>query len=520
MITVKMSRRKRCECSDNLLSIKGDSNSETVKFILNRYVGDTVNERLDLSTFVPLVQVEPIIGDPYHRPIKSTITEENKIILYWDVYNCETQQEGEIKVSIKFVKEENSQVKIWQSEIMGFRIDANINANIEGQTTPPAVFDQIISDISNMKLDAQASKNSAITSASAAESSKIAAQTASSTALNAQATAISAINQVNEAKNLTLQYSNIASDAKDIAITAANNAINTLEQKADKTSTYTKTESNECFSTKPLTTTINIDTPPWSNQPTIVGGGDLNPEFHYENQYFFVINKDTSGNILPSGQYKLTRNYGDYSGAINQTFYLENYDTGDFEVIPVTNITNYDTRVVQFKLVNGVWKHRDGGIREISHNIQSTTKRVVIDVFGFCTVINHILVAAVTGDYAIDTGTYCFCDYGKYSMFNGFFSEHSFGMPSLNFFGAFNSTYELKIFDKSITFSGHSGVYKLEKKETGNYSSRKTSNSKGIAFRPNLENIPPVTTIKIQNGLQKNQIVLNNSVFKIHEFAQ
>lgn len=210
MITVKMSRRKRCESSDNVLCIRGDNQTETVKFILNRYVGDTVNERIDLNEFYPVVQVEPVSGDCYHRPIKNRIAEENKLILYWDVYNSETAQSGEIKVSIKFVKTQDSTTKIWQSDFIPFEIKANINANIEGTTTPPSVFDQALGEI------------------------YLQTQTATVQAEIATEQAEIATTALNQSKNLVGELNELKTAEQNTVVGAVNEIYDRAEAKQDK----------------------------------------------------------------------------------------------------------------------------------------------------------------------------------------------------------------------------------------------------------------------------------------------
>lgn len=111
-------------------------------------------------------------------------------------------------------------------------------------------------------------------------------------------------------------------------------------------------------SNKPIETTITLDTPVWTNQPTI--SGFLDASFLLWNaDYYYITLKDTSGVALTAGQFKLTTTFGGFATAINQIFTLTGLDTGNSGRL-VENMN------VDFKEIGATWKLRTAGVPEIS----------------------------------------------------------------------------------------------------------------------------------------------------------
>ena len=143
---------------------------------------------------------------------------------------------------------------------------------------------------------------------------------------------------------------------------------------------------------KPPVLTQKVDTPIWTKQPTIAG--TLDETFQkWDNDYYFVTLKDTSGTALPAGQFKLTAAENGYATAINQIFNLPNLDTGN-------NGSLTENKYVDFKEIGTGWKLRHAGVtdwefglptelRNCNINI-STVFRVKIHMYFYFRIIDYL----------------------------------------------------------------------------------------------------------------------------------
>jgi hypothetical protein len=110
---------------------------------------------------------------------------------------------------------------------------------------------------------------------------------------------------------------------------------------------------------KPKVTTITVDTPIWTNQPTIVGDTALHRDFKkWIDDFYYCTLKNADGSALPSGQFKLMTKYNDPTTAIDQIFQLSNLFTGNSDWLS-------ENMTIDFKEVGNSWKMRNGGVSSV-----------------------------------------------------------------------------------------------------------------------------------------------------------
>jgi len=152
------------------------------------------------------------------------------------------------------------------------------------------------------------------------------------------------------------------------------------------------------------TTTVTVDTPIWTNQPTIEGS--LNVSFVDGNSdYYFVTLKDAAGNALPAGQFKLTPTLNSYSTAIDQIFTLANLATGN-------SGTLVEGFGVEFYPIGADWRLRDAmAIITILGGLTNVHKfKIIIDGYlgqnwGTQSAYNNTLLLAIGNDTDFNADT-------------------------------------------------------------------------------------------------------------------
>ncbi|MEG1886493.1 MAG: hypothetical protein RR177_00040 [Oscillospiraceae bacterium] len=125
-----------------------------------------------------------------------------------------------------------------------------------------------------------------------------------------------------------------------------------------------------------------VDTPVWTNQPQIVGGGALLVDFEaFADNYYFATLKDTTGAALPTGQFKLMLNKDGYAAAINQRFNLPGLNTGNSGALT-------ENTVVDFKTIGAAWQMRSGSVGTVKFNLPAAMQNSDFAVYASYT--SHI----------------------------------------------------------------------------------------------------------------------------------
>lgn len=107
-------------------------------------------------------------------------------------------------------------------------------------------------------------------------------------------------------------------------------------------------------SDKSTLSTIKVDVPIWTYQPTVSGNLDSSFKLWNEDLYYVTL-KDTSGNSLATNQFKLTTTYNGYATAINQIFTLANLATGNAGTL-------FENCLVDFHDIGASFKLRIAGV--------------------------------------------------------------------------------------------------------------------------------------------------------------
>ena len=256
------------------LACRGSSNSATVCFKLNRFVGET-----DLSECNCTVKTRNSEGASDLAVPKLTADDKN-LFVNWTLSSASTAVTGPLLAQLQFEKifDDKSKNVNWQSNIMEFEIPDSLDAEDEIMDQEPTLFQQWEEKVNTLYADAEAKVQSVQalqtqvqtnadavaqqkqsveqTAAQAAQSAQEAAgssQGAADSANAAQASAQQA--QTGAAEAQTAQgLANGYSDAAAASAQAAQHQVETAQeiteqaqQKVDAFSGYTKTEIDNGF---------------------------------------------------------------------------------------------------------------------------------------------------------------------------------------------------------------------------------------------------------------------------------
>ena len=105
-----------------------------------------------------------------------------------------------------------------------------------------------------------------------------------------------------------------------------------------------------------------VNTPEWTNQPTLVG--TLDASFN-TSDYYYVTLKDASGSALPSGQFMLKSDFDASATVYNTVFSLADLNTGTGTSTQILT-ENYP---VEFLSVDANVRMRDAGVVAVSNSI-------------------------------------------------------------------------------------------------------------------------------------------------------
>lgn len=171
-----------------------------------------------------------------------------------------------------------------------------------------------------------------------------------------------------------------------------------LASKADKSTTlsgygiedaYTKTETEhlakELLKETVLHQTV-VDAPAWTNQPTFTGTLDSN---FNTTDYYYVTLKDTDGNPLPAGQFKLMDLYDQYASSYETLFTLANLDTGNSGKLK-------ENHPVEFTQIESGIQMRTAGVSNVGFDIKKDFQN---DIKHIATRINGSFIKVANGNY-------------------------------------------------------------------------------------------------------------------------
>lgn len=160
----------------NKLSFQGSANSETVRFIVDRYCGDT-----------DLLQCQCIIktknSDAKADIIYPELSEDgDRLFVIWKVTSATTSLAGILQAQLEFdwICDDSSQNVIWQSNIMEFEIQESLSSDDEVYDQDPSLFQQWEKFMAASADSASASADSAAASAASAKTYAEQAQQVSS----------------------------------------------------------------------------------------------------------------------------------------------------------------------------------------------------------------------------------------------------------------------------------------------------------------------------------------------------
>lgn len=146
-------------CVDSVLrklACRGSSNSETVCFKLNRYVGKT-----DLSECNCTVKTKDSAGNS-DLAVPKVTADDKQLNVYWTLSSASTTADGPLLVQLQFEKifDDKSKNINWQSSIMEFEIADSLDAAVDIEDQDPTIFQQWEEKVNTLYVDAAANVQS------------------------------------------------------------------------------------------------------------------------------------------------------------------------------------------------------------------------------------------------------------------------------------------------------------------------------------------------------------------------
>ena len=134
--------KKTPQVLTNLHLVRGDSRTQIIRMILQRYIAGV--DMSSLTYYVNAINAEGV-GDVYSTSVEKTF-DDHSVMLAWTVYGIATAAPGTTRFEVEAIDEDDGEAVVWQSGTMSFQVIDDLG------DIPTEEQEQQLSDLQNLIL--------------------------------------------------------------------------------------------------------------------------------------------------------------------------------------------------------------------------------------------------------------------------------------------------------------------------------------------------------------------------------